>query len=225
MKKYTKAKMVLLGTVMSAAIFSSVPAQALVLTNAVYVGSVPFSEIRVINISTVSEAESYIKEMGSDAISFLGNKSLSKAEKEKKFEALLNKHFAMKTIGRFVAGPHWNGMNSQQQEEYQRLFNSLIVSIYSERFSDYDGQEFVVDSARPSGETDYIVSSYILALSGEKIPVKWHVRDKNGQQKIVDVKIKDVSMAISKKAEFSSIIQRGGGNPEVLLKHLRDKIG
>ena len=204
------------------------PANALAFSYAVYYEPphIPSSyDIYAIEVSTNTDAQTFIDKMSTDAIAFLGNNSYSQTEKKKKFKSLLEKNFDMETIGRFVMGPKWKQMTDAQKTEYQKLFNDLIVNIYAERFSEYDGQKLVVESARHDNK-DYIVQSKIVSPDGQqKIPVSWRVRDKNGTKKIVDVSIKEVSMAISKKSEFASIIQRGGGDPEVLLKHLRDKAG
>lgn len=180
---------------------------------------------RIINVSTQNDAQGFIKQMGNEAISFLGDDSLSENQKKQQFETFLAEHFDMKTIGRFVMGPYWRNMSEQQKSEYQPLFEQLIVSIYSGRLSEYKGQELIVDGARPEGPSDYIVHSHVSSPDGETVPVTWHVRNKNGENRIVDVSIRDISMAISKKSEFASIIQKEGGNPEAILKYLRQQAG
>lgn len=169
------------------------------------------------------QARLFIDSMGQEAIGFLADSSLGQEEKERRFRALLDEHFDMKTIGRFTLGSHWRSLTPQQQAEYQKLFEDLIVSIYAQRFADYKGQTFRVAESQPTGETDYIVRSHIVPDAGRQIPVNWHVRYKNGSFRIVDVVIEEVSMAITKRAEFASIIQRGGGNAETLLGHLRER--
>jgi len=174
------------------------------------------------NTQADTPVDGFIENMGQEAISFLGNRNLSMAQKQQKFRALLDRHFDMDTIGRFSIGSHWKSLSPAQQAEYQSLFEDLIVSIYSSRFADYHGQEFEVESSQPTGSSDYMVQSHIISPDGN-IPIGWHVREKNGEFKIVDVSIEDVSMAITKRSEFASIIQRGGGNTEVLMDHLRGK--
>lgn len=178
--------------------------------------------MRAIPVAVQTDPTSFIEQMGSNAIAFLGDESLTKAQKEEKFEALLDDNFDMETIGRFVMGRYWRTMSDEQKAEYLSLFEDMVVAIYSSRFSDYNGQRFVVESARPTNDSDYIVSSRIVPPHGQTIDVKWHVREKNGALKIIDITIQDVSMALSKRSEFASIIQRGGGNPEIILEHLRD---
>lgn len=168
-----------------------------------------------------AKAKSFIDKMGSDAISFLDDKSISQSQKQDKFRVLLNQNFDMNTIGRFALGKNWRSASESQQKEYLNLFEDMVVRVYSSRFNDYNGQNFKVASARDIGKSDILVTSYIVPPSGSKVQVDWRVRNKNGSYKVIDVIIEGVSMSLTQRSDFSNVIQRGGGNIEVLLNHLR----
>lgn len=167
------------------------------------------------------KAKSFIDKMGKDAISFLEDESLTSAQKQSKFRVLLQKNFDMGTIGRFALGKNWRIATPEQQNEYLKLFENMIVRVYSSRFNDYNGQNFNVVSARDTGKQDFLVTSYIVPPSGSKVQVDWRVRDKNGSMKVIDVIIEGVSMSLTQRSDFSSVIQRGGGNIQVLIDHLK----
>ncbi len=167
------------------------------------------------------KAKSFIDKMGKDAISFLEDESLSSVQKQAKFRVLLQKNFDMGTIGRFALGKNWRVATPAQQNEYLKLFENMIVRVYSSRFNDYNGQNFNVVSARDTGKQDFLVTSYIVPPSGSKVQVDWRVRDKNGSMKVIDVIIEGVSMSLTQRSDFSSVIQRGGGNIQVLIDHLK----
>jgi phospholipid transport system substrate-binding protein len=166
-------------------------------------------------------AKAFIEKMGQDAIDFLADASLSQAQKEQKFQALLDRNFDMPTIGRFVMGRNWSAASPAQQKEYQSLFQDMVVRVYSSRIEEYQGHQFDVASFRDTGKGDFLVTSYIVPASGSKVQIDWRVRGKNGGYKIVDIIIEGVSMTLTQRSEFASIIQRGGGEVEVLLAHLR----
>lgn len=221
MVNYNKLKL-MAGAAAVSAVMLAGAAQAFPVANAIYYGNAG-NDMRIINISTAAQPKEFVVRMGDEAINFLGDPALDLKDKKEKFRTLLNSRFDMKTIGRFVMGPNWKKLDQTQQTEYQALFEELIVSIYSERFSDYQGQKFEVDEARASGDSDYIVMSYIVPETGKRVPVSWHLRDKNGTFKVVDVSIEGVSMAMTKKSEFASIIQQGGGDVGLILEHLRSQ--
>jgi len=166
-------------------------------------------------------SKAFIADMGSEAVSFLKDETLSMEKKKQKFRSLLNNKFDMKTIGRFALGRYWNTATPAQQKEYLKLFNDLVVKVYSSRFEQYDGQSFEVRSAKATGKKDMLVGSDIVPPNGSKVRVDWRIRDKGGNLKVIDVIIEGVSMGLTQRSDFASVIQRGGGDIEVLLQHLR----
>lgn len=165
-------------------------------------------------------AKNFISSMGDRGINFLGNPSMSVEAKTAEFKSLLNESFDMNTIGRFAIGNNWKAATPAQQAEYMKLFNQMIVRVYSKRFSDYKGQKFEVKSSRPEGK-DTMVTSYIIPPDGPQVQVDWRVRNKSGSYKVVDIIVEGVSMSQTQRADFASVIQRGGGGIEPLLVHLR----
>lgn len=166
-------------------------------------------------------AKNFIASMGDRGINFLGNPSMSDDAKKAEFRKLLNDSFDMNTIGRFSLGTYWKTATPAQQAEYQKLFNAMIVKVYSKRFSEYKGQSFEVKSARKENEKDSVVTSFIVPNDGPKVQVDWRVRNKGGSYRVVDVIVEGVSMSQTQRADFASVIQRGGGKVDVLLDHLR----
>lgn len=167
-------------------------------------------------------AKATIDKMGQNAISFLSDDSLSIDGKAEKFRQLLHTNFDMETLGRFALGSYWKTATDAQKKEYQKLFENLIVKVYSARFNDYEGQKFDVTSFQDTGKKDITVTTYIVPDTGSKVQVDWRLRDRSGQFKVVDVVIEGVSMAVTQRSDFASVIQRGGGNVDVLLDHLRN---
>ncbi|MCC7305040.1 MAG: ABC transporter substrate-binding protein [Alphaproteobacteria bacterium] len=170
----------------------------------------------------VEGSKQFISSMAQKAINFLGDEKLSHAQRKEKFRQLLRANYDMKTIGRFALGTYWRTATPAQQAEYQRLFENMVVEVYSQRFADYKGQALEVQSGRTEGKSDILVNSTIVPKDGgEKIKVDWRVRKKEGQYKVIDVIVEGVSMALTQRSDFASVIQRGGGDLDVLLTHLR----
>lgn len=168
-------------------------------------------------------AQKFVTNMADKAISFLGNSSASQDQKEAEFRRLLKNSFDMKTIGRFALGRYWGTATAQQQQEYLQLFENMVVDVYAARFNEYKGQKLEVAGAR-ADNNDTLVTSYIVApTGGDKFQVDWRVRNKGGTYKIVDVIIEGVSMSLTQRSDFSSVIQQGGGDVQSLLVHLRGK--
>lgn len=179
-----------------------------------------------VRVADQKGAENFVDSMAGRAIAFLGNDAMSQQQKRASFRKLLEDSFDMATIGRFALGTYWRSASESQRAEYQKQFKVMVVNVYSERFSEYTNQTFRTTGSRPDGDKDVIVSSLIESPEG-KPPVKvdWRVRNKDGRYKIVDVLVEGVSMSLTQRSDFSSVIQAGGGNVQVLLDHLKKKNG
>ncbi|MEZ5813894.1 MAG: ABC transporter substrate-binding protein [Alphaproteobacteria bacterium] len=174
------------------------------------------------NADTVSQgAEKFITDLVDEGVGFLGDATISADKQKAAFRKLLNNNFDMDMIARFSLGRHWRSASQAQRDEYMKLFKVMIVDVYSARFSDYEGQEIEVTGSRKEGERDILVHSLLSQKSGPDVQVDWRVRQSSGRYKVIDVIVEGVSMAVTQRSDFSSVVQRGGGNMEALLAHLR----
>lgn len=205
---------------MTTALVLSVSAPVAAATFQAIPGQVQSSPMLLSVKATTDGAKSFITKMSDSAISFLDNDGMSQKQKEAEFKKLLSSSFDMSTIGRFALGTYWNGASQAQRTEYQKLFEAMIVRVYSARFNEYNGQDLVVGDVREDGK-DMVVTSHIVPASGPKVRVDWRVRNRGQGYKIVDVIIEGVSMAMTQRSDFSSVIQRGGGDIQVLIDHLK----
>lgn len=172
----------------------------------------------------VQGAQNFIENVSARGLAFLQNASLSEKQQKREFDSLLKDSFDLKTIARFTMGRYWRQATAPQKKEFLKLFQTMVIETYSQRFSEYQGQQIVIERARAEGDKDAIVNSKILSNNGAPdVKLDWRVRYKNGEYRIIDVLVEGVSMSLTQRAEFSSIIQRGGGDIEALLVKLREK--
>lgn len=169
----------------------------------------------------IKGARDFIDSMTQRGIAFLSDETLDQDGRKKEFEKLLNDSFDIKTIARFALGTNWRKATEKERSEYLKLFNQMIVDVYSNRFKEYQGQSIEVSGARAEGNNDVIVNSMIVDKNKPSVKVDWRVRNKGGSYKVVDVIVEGVSMSVTQRSDFSSVIQRGGGDISVLLDHMR----
>jgi phospholipid transport system substrate-binding protein len=172
--------------------------------------------------ATVHQARAFIQSVADRGIGFLSAKDTTLDAQKKSFRALLRESFDLTIIGRFALGKYWRVATPAERVEYQRLFEKMVVDIYTERFSSYDGQTLTVVDAKPANDTDVMVTTHIVPKNGsEKINVDWRVRRGPQGLKIVDVVVEGVSMSVTQRSDFASVIGRGNGDISVLIDHLK----
>ena len=108
----------------------------------------------------------------------------------------------------------------EQRADYLDLFGEFIVKTYAKRLGGYSGEAFVVLKSTVTGKKrDVIVKTRIDRPSGPSLKATWRVRKFGDQDKIIDVSVEGVSMAITQRQEFASVTRRSG--LEGLLQILR----
>ena len=165
-------------------------------------------------------AEDFVQELSTDGIAFLQDKSLSAAERKVAFKTLLTSRFDIEKIGRFSMGSNWRTATPAQQTQYQAAFKTMLIDVYAQRFSSYQGQVLKVGKARLEGSKDIMVASNLVGKGQPTVSVDWRLRESGGTFNVIDVIVEGVSMAVTQRADFTSVIQRGGGNVQVLIDHL-----
>ena len=171
------------------------------------------------------EAAAFIEELGTEVIATLGDPALSEERRIREFRRLLFEGFDIRTISRFALGRYWRRATKEQRAEYEALFGEFIVSTYASRLNRYSSETLHVQGARGDGEDDAVVTSEIRHPDWPPLDVDWRVRRSSSEYEIIDVIIEGLSMAITQRDEFASVIQRSGGTVEGLLVELRKKVG
>jgi phospholipid transport system substrate-binding protein len=167
----------------------------------------------------------FVSDLGARAINVLTSKQ-SQGEREKAFRTLFDEGFDLQAIGRFVLGPYWRTATEAQRTEFLQLFETYVIHSYAVRFAEYSGQQLTVQGARAQGDDSAIVQSQIVQPQGAPpIKVDWQLSKGPQGYKLTDVNVEGVSMAVTQRQEFASVIQRNGGQLDALIKLLREKTG
>jgi phospholipid transport system substrate-binding protein len=167
-------------------------------------------------------ASAFIQQLGTDAIKDLTDPAIPQSEREARFRRVLVDRFDMAAISKFVLGRHWRSTNEAQRVEFQQLFVDFIVRSYSVSFSEYLGEGVKVMGCSAADGGTLVVHSRIDMSSSEDIRVDWRLRPAADNFAIVDIIVEGVSMGVTQRSEFGSLIQKRGG-VDGLIEALRTK--
>ena len=183
--------------------------------------AVPLAAFSQAHSAEAPGAAKFVQGLGDRAVAVLADPQRTNAKIRAEFDRLLHDGFDLDTIGRFVLGRYWNTASEPQRVEYQKLFADMVVNVYTQRFSQYAGETFKVTGQRAEGERDTMVTSQIVRPDGPPVNVHWRVRPREAGLKIIDVLVEGVSMSITQRDDFASVIESNGGRIQALLDVLR----
>ncbi len=167
-------------------------------------------------------AVAFMNKLWSSAIEVL-NKQTPVAERQTRFRKLFHKDFDAPGIARFVLGRYWRTATPAEQKEFLKLFENYVVFVYTARLSDFGGEQFKISGSRPDQDAVIVSTDVISPGAPQPLKVDWRLVNDDGSFKISDVIVEGVSMAVTQRSEFASVIQRHGGQVQGLLDLMREK--
>jgi phospholipid transport system substrate-binding protein len=169
-----------------------------------------------------ADANVFMNELWNRAVEIL-TKKIPQTERLARFRELFQADFDGPGIARFVLGRYWRSASQQEQQEYLKLFEDYVVFVYGTRLSDFSGETLKVRGSRTVENGTIVSTDVISPSSGAPMKVDWRLVTDNGAFKINDVTIEGISMMVTQRSEFASVIQRNGGQVAGLLALMREK--
>lgn len=166
--------------------------------------------------------QQFVDDLANKAFAILRDDTLEDEARFAKFRSLLREGVDLNRVGRFVLGKYWRRATPEQRSEYENLFGDYVIASYASRLGEYAHSTVTVKGVVSNSGKEHIVTTLVMPPKAiEPIRVDWRVRGSGQELKIVDIMIEGISMALSQRSEFASVIQGNGGDMTVLLDRLR----
>jgi phospholipid transport system substrate-binding protein len=169
-----------------------------------------------------TDASDFMNEVWNRAVTVLAKK-VPPAERLARFRQLFQTDFDGLAIARFVLGRYWRSASDGERQEFLGLFEDYVVYVYGTRLSDFNGETFRIRSSRTDGDGTIVSTDVFTPGANAPIKVDWRLIPENGGFKITDVIIEGISLMVTQRSEFASVIQRHGGQMGGLLALMREK--
>lgn len=166
-------------------------------------------------------ADNFMKEFGGKAVAVFADQDMTGPERNRAMRRLLVENFDLNQISKFVLSRHWRKASDEEKSEFRKAFEDYIVYTYGRRLGNYSGENLVVQQTQMMSEERAVVKSRILRPSGKPINANWMLQFSDARWSIVDVVVEGVSMSVTQRAEFSSVIRSSGGKVAGLNAKLR----
>jgi phospholipid transport system substrate-binding protein len=168
------------------------------------------------------EAAKFVQALGSEAVLLQSAvRSGGPEERITVLRDLVRRAFNLELTSQFVLGKYWNRATARQRAEFQDLFTEYLLNSYARHIGSYHAETLNIVASHPVGAQDVLVETSVRGDDGATNPI-WRVRAQDGVYKIIDVSIDGVSLALTQRREFASVINRQG--LDGLLGMLRQKL-
>ena len=168
-----------------------------------------------------AEARTIVQNIADQGLDIV--KRPEKSERYRAFLDLFKAKFDTDAIGRFVLGQYRRDIDPKQFERFSAVFQELVARTYTTQLGQYAGEQFKVRDARADNKR-WVVETRVVPPGRSGIKLDWILgRGKSGL-KVLDVRVDNLSMAITQRDEFASVLQQNAGNVDKLISFMQDKI-
>ena len=173
-----------------------------------------------------SDPKIFIAELVEDATKTLSDKSISKADKAKKVEAIARENVDIYAIAMYTLGNVRKTLDKDTLTKYQEIFEKYFLKSLTSRLTDYSENIFEVMSVDQKTETTTVVMSRIVKSSTQpEIKIEWRLYTKDPNKPLIrDLKVEGLSIARTQKEEFASILNSNNNDINILFAKLEEFI-
>ena len=157
------------------------------------------------------KAREFIEIFSIKAIEVLNNKELTDEQSFNSYSDLLNNAFAIDYIARISLSRHRKKATKDELAEYYKLFPNFILTVNSTRLKKLDTKKIEIDRVTPHSKSDIFIRTKAYNSDNKALDVDWRVRsNKEGNFKIIDVKIEGISLVATQRDDFTARISSSG---------------
>ena len=181
-----------------------------------------FIPIHSFSDEKIEQSKYFVENLGKQVVEKVSNINLSESERIVNFRNLYLDAFDNYYISRFVLGQYWKRLDSKMRKQFVESFNNYIVTTYAPKFKGWEGTFKATDSLLENNY--YNVKMNVLNKDGPTLKFMWKIYlDKNKNFKILDVNIDGVSMLVTQRAEFMSVIKNNPKGVIGLIEAMKKK--
>ena len=154
----------------------------------------------------------------------------SKADVAAKNAALKNiflRYGDMTTVAKFVLGKNWRAADADVRANFTDAFTESLSKTWVRRFTEFSGKgatyAFKNVKTEVKSETGdvFVTTQVVPEDGGQPNTVVWRFKDAGGGLKMTDIIVEGVSMAMTYRNEFASVLARNGNSVDALIASLK----
>jgi phospholipid transport system substrate-binding protein len=139
---------------------------------------------------------------------------------DEQLERVIARRFDFAEMAQRSLGPHWRKLSRAEQQEFVDVFTKLLKRNYLDQIKAYQNQEVLFTGERRDGEFA-VVETRIVPRQGEPIAVNYRLQLSDGQWKVYDVVIENVSLVNNYRSQFNRVLARNSFSD--LIRRMKEK--
>jgi phospholipid transport system substrate-binding protein len=146
-------------------------------------------------------------------------KRLSFDQRYQRLAPAIGQAFNLPLIIRLSVGPDWTRLQPSQQQSLADAFSRYTISVYANRFDDFNGERFIVEPTPVTNPNGAVVQTTLVKSDGDKVILNYLLRQgTDGGWQIIDIYLSGtISELAARRSEYMSVVQQGGADGLIKL--------
>ena len=141
------------------------------------------------------------------------NENISNEERFLMIEETINENFAGTGIAKFIAGNAWTKASKETKKNYVESFKRHLALNIASMMQGYSDQRYELSSSKIDKNKVVLVNMEIFSNTGSVV-VTWRLKEAKNRLFIIDLLVADISLVVTKRSEFNSMLKNVDYNLE-----------
>ena len=170
-----------------------------------------------------SGARDFVQDAADRTLSVLNSPGADDSQRLGGMNRLLFELADVPLIARLVLGRHWRTASEPQRAAYLDAFRIYALDSLAFRFARLGGGVGfqLLGRCVEEGSDALIPTEVTLPNRPDPVRIEWRVRQAEGVHRLIDVAVEGVSLVVSNRSEFDSVVNRQG--LDALIAQIRGK--
>ncbi len=149
----------------------------------------------------------FVTSLSNQVIDILKNNENNLAGRQAGFEAVFQKAADVTKISKFVAGGAWKNASDDTKTHYTTVYRQYMAYTYASRITQYDNQKVMVGRISDLGKNGFLVNTTLVTPdTNNNMSVIWQLSAIDDVLKVTDLRVENISMALTQRAEFTAYL-------------------
>ena len=142
------------------------------------------------------------------------------ASRRQKLKEIVSERFDFNEMAKRSLGAQWQKRTAAEQQEFVRLFTDLLEGTYLSKLEEYSGEKIQFVNERQ--EKDFAeVNTKLINKKGEEFALDYRLMNANGDWKVSDVVIENISLVNNYRSQFNRVLSRSSFDE--LVQNMKQK--
>ncbi len=170
----------------------------------------------------------FVTSLSNQVIDVLKNNENNLSGRQAGFEAIFQKAGDVPKIAQFVARGAWKNASADIQKTYVDVYRQYMAYTYASRITQYDNQQVKLGRIYNLGANSFIVNTTLVSPNtnngNNNMSVIWQLSTKDDVLKVTDLKVENISMALTQRAEFTAYLIANNNDLGALTQLLQTRL-